>query len=94
MVPSPQDTVVWTQIAEAEWKLKSYEKKRINLSLHQHLPSISVKSNRRVRNKQQYRTFYNDFILEKTTESGNQTKTLINPIPDLQETDDVKTAGV
>ena len=38
----------------------------------------------------QYRTFYNDFILERTTESGNQTKTLINPIPDLQGTDDVE----
>ena len=81
---------MWTQIAEAEWKLKSFEKKRINMSLHQHLPNISVKSIRRVRNKQQYRTFYNDFILERTTESGNQTKTLKYPIPDLQGTDDVE----
>ena len=85
-IPPQQDNVEWVQIAGVEWKLNSHEKKKINLALNRHLPNISVENIRKIRNKPQYlNTFYNNFIIQRTTESSKLTTILLHPIPNLQQ---------
>ena len=43
LAPSRVDGL-WTDIAIAEWKLNSLEKKRINLALHRYLPNVPVET--------------------------------------------------
>ena len=93
MIPPQQDNVEWVLFAEAKWKLNSHEKKHINVALNRHLPNVPnvpVENIRKIRNKPQYRTFYNDFIIKRTTESSKLTTTLLNSIPNLQEVENVE----
>ena len=89
-IPPQQDNVEWVLIAEAEWKLNSHEKKQINLALNRHLPNKPVENIRKIRNKPQYRTFYNDFIFKRTAESSKPTTTLLNHTPNLHEVENVE----
>ena len=76
LAPSRVDGL-WTDIASAEWKLNSLEKKRINLALHRYLPNVPVETIRKIRNKPGYRKFLYSFIIQKTC-SVKPTKYVVN----------------
>ena len=49
-----------------------------------------MKNIRTIRNKPQYRTFHNDFIIKRITESSKLTTTLLKPTTNLQEVENVE----
>ena len=76
LAPSRVDGL-WTDIASAEWKLNSLEKKRIKFALHRYLPNVPVETIRKIRNKPGHRKFLNSFIIQKTC-SVKPTKYVVN----------------